>query len=256
MTIFKAALPVVGSSISLAAAPVQAEEYVQLNAGVDYSSGDYGDTVDTDFLAVPIGVKYQADNFYFKASTAYLDVKGPSGVIPGDGGVNTPGGAITSRSGIGDTWLTAGYSLGIGRSTWFDAVGKVKLPTASEAKALGTGTTDFVAQGELLHSFGAMSVSAHGGRRFNGSSDLYALRDVWLAGAGVYFKGHRTTVGLDYDWRQGATSTSPDISELTASLTYKMTDALRLQGYAYTGLADGSPDLGGGLQVLYRFGKR
>lgn len=243
-------------AIFLAGSPVQADDYVQLNTGVDYSSGDYGDAVDTDFLAIPIGAKYQADNFYLKASTAYLDVKGPAGVIPGDGGVSTPGGAVTSRSGMGDTWLTAGYSFGIGRSTWFDSVGKVKLPTASEAKALGTGTTDFVAQGEILHSFGPMSVSAYGGRRFNGTSDVYALRDVWLGGTGIYFNKSRTTVGLDYDWRQGATLTSPDISEITGSLTYKMTEAVRLQAYAYTGLADGSADLGGGVQLLYRIGKR
>lgn len=241
----------------LTATPALAEdEYIQINTGVDYSSGDYGDTVDTDFLAIPIGVKYQADNFYLKASISYLDVKGPSGVIPGDGGVNSgPGGAVTSRNGIGDLWLTAGYSLPVGDGTWFDAVGKVKLPTASESKFLGTGSTDFTAQGELLHNFGDVSISAYGGRRFNGSSDVFALRDVWLGGAGVYVNADKAMFGIDYDWRQGSTPTSPDISELTGSLTYKLSDTLRLQGYGYTGLADGSPDLGGGMQRLFRFGQ-
>ena len=238
----------------LAANPAEADDYIQVNTGIDYSSGDYGDVADTDFLAVPLGIKYQADKFYLKASISYLDVKGPAGVIPGDGGVSSPGGAVTSRSGIGDLWLTAGYSLPIADSTWFDAVGKVKLPTASESKSLGTGSTDFTAQGELLHSFGNLSVSAYGGRRFNGSSDLYNLRDVWLGGGGVYLTADRVLLGLDYDWREGATATSPDISEATASLTYKVSDSLRLQGYGYTGFADGSPDLGGGLQILYRIG--
>ena len=235
---FKPALLAAIPAICLASTPAQAEDYVQINTGVDYSSGDYGDTVDTDFLAVPVGIKYQGDKWYVKASTAYLDVEGPSGVIPGDGGVSNPGGAVTSRSGIGDTWIAAGYSLGIGDSTWFDAVGKVKLPTASEAKALGTGTTDFVAQGEFLHSLGNVSVSAYGGRRFNGSSDVFDLRDVWLGGAGVYVNADRVMLGLDYDFRQGSTGTSPDISELTGSLTYKLSDSLRLQGYGYTGLAE------------------
>lgn len=239
----------------LVAAPAQADDYIQLNTGVDYSSGDYGDTVDTDFLAIPVGVRYQADNFYLKASISYLDVKGPSGVIPGDGGVSDPGGAVTSRSGLGDLWVTAGYSLPVGSSTWFDAVGKVKLPTASETKFLGTGSTDFTAQGELLHSFGALSVAAYGGRRFNGSSDLFDLRDVWLGGGGVYVNADRITLGLDYDWREGSTPTSADISELTGSLTYKLNDSLRLQGYGYTGFADGSPDLGGGVQLLFRLGQ-
>lgn len=246
------------SALMLAATPALADEpYIQVNLGVDYSSGDYGDVEDTDFLAIPVGVKYQADSFYLKASTSWIEVEGPSGVIPGDGGVTpgAPGGEVTSRSGVGDLWLTAGYSLPVGNATWFDAVGKVKLPTASEEKFLGTGSTDFTAQGELLHSLGNVSLAAYGGRRFNGSSEVFDLRDVWLAGAGMYVSVDRVMVGLDYDWRQASTETGPDISEATASLTYKLSDALRLQGYGYTGFADGSPDLGGGMQVLYRFGQ-
>lgn len=241
----------------LAASPAQADDYVQLNTGFDYSSGDYGDVEDTDFLAIPVGVKYQADDFYVKVSTSYLDVKGPSGVIPGDGGVTPgePGGEVTSRSGFGDTWVAAGYSMMVAEGTWFDAVGKVKLPTASQEKFLGTGSTDFVAQGELLHTIGPVSLGAYGGRRFNGTSDFFDLRDVWLGGVGLYSSAGKIALGLDYDWRQGSTTTAPDISEVTASATVKLNDSLRLQGYGYTGLSDGSPDLGGGMQVLLRFGQ-
>jgi hypothetical protein len=251
-SLLMAALP----ATAMFASPALAEDYIQISTGVDYSSGDYGDTVDTDFLAVPISIKYQTDSFYLRASTAWVDVKGPSGFIPGDGGVNpgNPGGEVVSRSGMGDINLTAGYSLYLGGNTFFDAVGKVKLPTASETKFLGTGSTDFVAQGELLHSLGDVSVGAFGGRRFNGSSDLFDLRDVWLGGAGIYYTKEKVALGLDYEWRQGSIAGAPDRSEATASLTYKLSDALRLQGYGYTGFADGSPDLGGGLQVLVRFG--
>lgn len=248
------------SAIALAATmlivtPAQAEDpYIQINTGIDYSSGDYGDVEDTDYLSVPVGIKYQADRFYVKAAISYVHAEGPSGVIPGEGGgTSTPGGATTSRSGLGDLWLTAGYSLPIAETTWFDFVGKAKLPTASESKFLGTGSTDFTAQGELLRSFGDVSIAAYGGRRFNGKSDILALRDVWLAGGGIYFGANDLTIGLDYDWREGATLTSPDVSEATASLTYKLNDKLRLQGYGYTGFADGSPDLGGGVQLLFRF---
>ena len=237
------------------ASPAMADEYIQVSTGIDYSSGDYGDTVDTDFLAIPVTVKYQAENFYLRASTSWLDVKGPAGFIPGDGGVTTgtPGGQVVSRSGMGDVNLTAGYSFFLGGTTYFDAVGKVKLPTASESKLLGTGSTDFTAQGEVLHSIGDVSVGAFGGRRFNGSSDLFELRDVWLGGAGVYYKKNKISLGLDYEWRQGSVAGAPDLSEATASLTYELSKALRLQGYTYTGFSDGSPDLGGGMQVLVRF---
>jgi hypothetical protein len=237
------------------ATPAFAEEYVQLSTGIDYSTGDYGETADTDFLAIPVSIKYQAENFYIRAATSWVDVKGPSGFIPGDGGVTTgnTGGQVVSRSGLGDVNLTAGYSFFLGGSTFFDAVGKVKLPTASESKFLGTGSTDFTAQGEVLHSMGDVSVGAFGGRRFNGSSDLFELRDVWLGGAGVYYKKNKISLGLDYEWRQGSIAGAPDLSEATASLTYELSKALRLQGYTYTGFSDGSPDLGGGMQVLVRF---
>lgn len=251
LSILSAAL----ASVAFMASPVSAEDNVQISTGVDYSTGDYGDTVNTDFLAIPVSIKYQADNFYLRASTSWVDVTGPSGFIPGEGGVTTgnPGGAVVSRSGIGDVNLTAGYTFFLGGSTFFDAVGKVKLPTASTSKFLGTGSTDFTAQGEVLHSIGDVSIGAFGGRRFNGSSDLFQLRDVWLGGAGIYYKKNKISLGLDYEWRQGSIAGAPDISEATASLTYELNKKLRLQGYSYTGFADGSPDIGGGLQVLYRF---
>jgi len=251
LLILAAALP----AVAFVASPASAEEYVQISTGIDYSTGDYGDAVDTKFLALPVSIKYQADNFYMRASTSWVDVSGPSGFIPGEGGVTTgnPGGALVSRSGLGDVNLAAGYSFVLGGKTFFDAVGKVKLPTASESKFLGTGSTDFTAQGELLHNIGDVSVGAFGGRRFNGSSDMFQLRDVWLGGAGIYYKKNKISLGLDYEWRQGSIVGAPDISEATASLTYEMTKKLRLQGYSYTGFADGSPDIGGGLQILYRF---
>jgi hypothetical protein len=243
-------------TIAVTSAPIRAEDYVQVGVGVDYSKGNYGDPIDTEMLAVPVTTKVQMGNFFASAALPWVRVEGPDNVIPGDGGI-TPGigtGALTTRKGVGDLILSAGYSLPLADATFFDLTGKVKLPTADEDKFLGTGTTDYTLQGELLHSFGPLSIAARGGRRFNGSNHTFPLRDVWQAGAGAYYQTGLMTVGLDYDWREGSLSTSPDRSEATASLTYKLNDGLRLQGYGYTGFSDGSPDLGGGLQVLYRFG--
>lgn len=129
------------------------------------------------------------------------------------------------------------------------------MATASETKGLGTGTTDFTAEAELVQVFGPTSVSLRGGRRFNGSSALFPLKDVWQAGGGIYYTADKLTLGLDYDWRDAALPTSFDRSELAASVSYALSPALRLQGYGYTGFTDGSPNLGGGLQLLYRFGR-
>lgn len=234
------------------AAPAQADDYVQMSVGVDYSSGDYGTTPDTTILAVPVALKVKQGDFSVRASLPWLRVEGPA--VPGDGGAIPGSGSTASRSGIGDLSMAATYSLPIGDSTYFDVAGKVKLPTADEAKGLGTGTTDFTAEGELTQVFGQTSVSVRAGRRFNGSTAAFPLEDVWQAGGGIYHSAGPVTVGLDYEWREGALPTAPDRSEITGSLGYKLNDAFRLQGYAYTGLTDGSPNLGGGVQLLYRFG--
>ena len=243
-------------AIACAAPSAFAEDYVQVGVGVDFSKGDYGDVIDTEMLTIPVTAKVKVGNFYAAAALPYVRVEGPESVVPGDGGA-IPGGpstAVSTREGIGDLILTAGYSLPLSDRTYFDIIGKLKLPTASEEKFLGTGTTDVTVQGELLHSFGAASVAVRGGRRFNGTNALFPLRDVWQAGAGVYYQAGPATLGLDYDWREASLSTGAERSEATASLTYRINQSLRLQGYGYTGFSDGSPDLGGGVQVLYRFG--
>lgn len=244
------------SALALLASPAAAEDYLQVGLGVDYSSGDYGETSDTEILAVPLSVKYNRGDFFLRASLPYVHVKGPGSVVPGDGGA-VPGGAagaVTSNSGVGDFSLSAGYTLPLTGSTFLDVIGRVKLPTASEAKGLGTGTTDFTAEAALTHQLGPVSLSGRGGRRFNGSSARFPLDDIWFAGAGAYYQAGDVTLGLDYDWRERSLPTAANRSELTGSVSVKLSQQLRLQGYGYTGFTDGSPDAGGGLQVLYRFG--
>ena len=243
----------------------QAEDYVQLGLGADYSTGDYGDDVDTTMLAVPVSATVKTGNLTLRLAVPWVSIEGAAGVIPGDGGVRGPGNGgggggpdpteVTSRSGIGDVVASATYSFALLENTYFDVTGKVKLPTASEGEAIGTGTTDYTVQGELMQVFGDVSAALRAGRRFNGSSEAFPLQDVWQGGASLYLVSGDTTFGLDYDWRDGSLPTAPNRSEVTGSATHKLSDALRLQGYAYTGLSDGSPDIGGGVQVLYRFGQ-
>jgi hypothetical protein len=249
-----AALAVFGF-LTMQSAPAVADEYIQIGLGFDYSDGDYGDIEDTEIIAAPLSVKYIDEDFFVRASLPYLRIKGPGGVIPGDGGVIGPGGdTVTTEKGIGDLTLAAGYSIPLAWSTWLDFTGKVKVPTGSRSKGLSTGTTDFTAEAEIMHVFGAASASVRAGRRFNGSSTLYPLDDVWLAGASVYYQTGKLTLGLDYDWREGSLPTSQDRHEITGSATYKLSPAFLLQGYAYTGFNNASPDAGAGVQLLYRFG--
>lgn len=247
------ALGLSAAATALTAVPAHAEDYVQVGIGVDYSSGDYGTTPDTNIVAIPVSFKLKQGDFFVRASLPYLHVEGPT--VPGDGGGLPGPGLANSRSGIGDLTFAAGYSLPLGDTTYFDLSGRVKLPTASEIEGLGTGTTDFTAESELTQMFGGTSVSVRGGRRFNGSNAQFPLADVWQAGGSIYHTAGNVTFGLDYDWRDAALPTSFDRSELAGTVAYKFESGLRLQGYAYTGFTNGSPNLGGGLQLLYRFGQ-
>jgi len=258
ITRFTALAAIAVSPLALHPNSAAAEDYVQVGTGIDYSSGDYGNADDTKILSVPFSLKVKKDAFFVRASLPYLHLKGPGSVVGGDGGP-VPGGspgAVTSNDGIGDLSLSAGYTLDVTDSTYIDLIGRVKVPTASEAKNLGTGTTDFTAEAAITHQFGELSLSARGGRRFNGSSARFPLRDVWLAGAGAYYQAGDIMLGLDYDWREASLSTASDRSEVTGSVTYTLTPAVRIQGYGYTGFTDGSPNAGGGLQLLYRFAMR
>jgi hypothetical protein len=233
----------------------RAEDYVQFGLGADYSKGDYGFADDTEILAVPASIRYKTGNFFVRASLPWLRIEGPGSVVGGDGGPIQGGapGPVETHSGIGDLALSGGYSLDFSNSLYLDLVGRVKVPTASRKKSLGTGTTDVTTEATLTKQFGMLSLSAKGGRRFNGSNKTFPLRDAWLAGGSLAYQSGKVTLGVDYDWREAFVSGGSPVSELTGSITYKVTPAWRLQLYGYTGFANGSPDAGGGLQLLYRF---
>lgn len=262
-------------SLTLFAMPAHAETW-GLSGGVEYAKGDYGAILDTELLSAPIAIKVSEGGFWARASVPFIKVTGPAGVIPGEGGVTQGVGCLVtgllggcaesapadertriSRSGVGDVDLSAGYATALGRSTFVGISGGVKLPTASQEKFLGTGTTDYTASGEIAQRIGKVTVSARGGRRFNGENAIYALEDVWLAGGNISAQATRNlSLGLGYAWREGFLETSPDQSQAVASASYRLSDGLAVQGYGYTGLTEGSPDIGAGLQLSYRIGAK
>jgi hypothetical protein len=177
---------------------------------------------------------------------------GGSGGTAG-GNVTTVGGTANRRSGIGDVGITLGYSFDLGETTYLDVTGRVKLPTASRAKRIGTGKADYTVGADLVQDIGNASIYIGGRRRFTGNPAGSALRDVWGAGGGASYRfAGGTLIGADYDWQQGSTLGDGASSEVTGWIGFPLSKRMRMQVYASTGFTTNSTDFAGGLSLSYR----
>ena len=186
------------------------------------------------------------------ATPALADVSGGIVGTAAGHGVPLPG-ANNRRSGLGDVSVALGYSFELGRTTWFDLSTRVKLPTASTAKRLGTGKVDVTMGGDLVQDLGNASFYAGGRYRILGKPAGSTLRNtLGLGGGASYRLPGGTIVGADYDWQQSATRGRQASSEVTGWVNFGLTRRLRMQVFASTGLNTNSTDFAGGLSLSYR----
>ncbi len=263
---------------------------VRLSTGISYSNGDYGELQDTEVLAVPVSLTFKTGNVRFRVSVPYVRVNGPGSLLQtpdgGDSGGGGGGGgrgrgrggdssgrdievedlldndivdddavvAGNKRSGIGDVNVSLMYSLGLGSGFYIEPSAKVKLPTASKSKRLGSGKTDFTLSSDFVKEIGAASIYVHGRRKFAGKATGSTIRSTWGAGAGASIDaGETVTIGGDYDWQQSAFAGRGASSEVTGWVNFRVTRRASLNLYAGTGLNDNSASLIGGATVSYRF---
>lgn len=247
-----------------------------VTAGIDYTEGEYGVAgADNWTWTYPLIVKYETGPLTLKANFAYVNTRG----VNRDTGLSV-GSAAEEQSGIGDTTLSAFYTLldpskaGVG----LDLGLKVKVVTADKDKDLiTTGNTDYSLQADLYKGFGAFTAfgtvgwTSKGDIRFRDRDRLLVDgvtpnptfeqfletspdNDPWYASIGGSYKlTSDTSLGLAYDWRQKLFDRSDDISEATLFVTHKLGKNWKFQGYGLTGFSDASPDWGLGATVGYGF---
>ena len=225
-----------------------------LGTGLHYSSGDYGTSATTTILSVPFSARYDTGPWSLRASVPYLEVSGPSAVIPGVGAVRSSnprrrgGGAEGTASGLGDTTLSATYAAYPG----IDLTGKVKIATADPDQGLGTGEHDAAALIDVYKTFDRVTLFAGLGYHMLGSSPDIPLDNVWSGTfGGSYRIDQRDSAGLAFDARQRVSPSASPQRELTAFWERKLDRAWKAQVYILKGFADGSPDFGAGLSVAY-----
>jgi hypothetical protein len=170
------------------------------------------------------------------------------------GNVINPGGTNRSVNGLGDMSVTLTYSFDVGSGIWFDTTAKVKIPSASVRKGLGTGRTDATLQAEAGKDFGPLGVYIGGRRKFAGSNAANPLRNTWGAGGGASYRMSKgASIGLDYDWQQASFVGGRPSSEVTAWTSLRLSKRLNLYLYGLVGTNSGSAEGAGGVSLSYRF---
>lgn len=252
------AIIAMASSMNALASTAKTESNPQLtlSTGVDYSSGDYGQTIDTQITYVPLTAKLKVDRWAGKLTIPYISITGPGVVIGGsEGSTAGAAGVKSTESGLGDVTASLAYTAPLGsKDTKATFTGKVKFPTADEGRNLGTGEIDYTLQAGLTQNIGDFYLSGSVARKFNGSSARFQLDDVWkyALGAGYSFTPE-TTVGVGYDYRQSSTAAGDAASEVSTFVSHKLNEDWSLLVYADTGFTDASPNFGGGVQISYQF---
>jgi hypothetical protein len=222
-----------------------------LASGFDYYTGKYGAASDTDVWNVPLSLRDQIDKFRVELTVPYLHVHGP-GVFAG-GVIVSGNNAVTTRSGLGDVNLGAAWVLHQDDQSLpgIELAGSVKLPTAS--RALGTQKFDYNIQANLNHSI-SQSVMLFGSLGYQWLSDFrgFQLEDGVTATGGVNFRATDTTsVGVSANFRQAYYHTLDDQFSLTPYALWTFAPQWRLSGYGIIGFTNSSPDVGGGVRLIF-----
>lgn len=221
-----------------------------LSLGADYTSGDYGSGEATRTWTVPVSLKHESGPWIFRASVPYVRVEGGFSR-------DSQGQAVERevQSGIGDTVLAAFYNVLDSRRLAVDIGAKAKLATADSAKDLiTTGENDYSLQVDLFRTMASTSLFASLGYTVKGDSAAVRYRNPLYGALGMTVPlARRQSLGLAWDYREKSIDGGAEISELTLFFSRKLDANDRLQLYAVHGLADGSPDFGGGAVLTRSF---
>ena len=238
-----------------------AETEVSFSTGVNYSSGDYGGTTDTEVFSAPFAVRAENGPWSFSASTSYLSITGPADVAEDAGGGGGDGGTIVrtgTEEGIGDTNLAASYRFShlVGSRFYFEATARVRLPTGDENKGLGVGTTDYGLSGELGVNQRGGGASVELTRRFLGERVGVERNDGWQVNTSVWVRvGERTQLGAFGSWREATSDGREDPAQVGGYVSYRISPQVRVAINAAAGMSDASADYSTGVRLTWKPGE-
>jgi hypothetical protein len=254
--------PVGAPNVPVNPTPVLSDDDFKFKAstGASYISGKFNQPSTTDILYAPFTGEVSKGPWTFNVTVPWVTIHGNGAVIgAGDVGVVAPGlGSTETHTGLGDVETGLTYTWKFPEDTAaLGFTGQVKFPTGDRDKSLGTGEFDFTGLVNVAKRFDKVVLFGVGGHRFstnNQNFNNFDLKGIWQADVGAaYSFSDKWMGGLIYDWRQSATDATDNPSQLTPFVNYNITPQTNIQAYGVAGLSNGSPDLGAGLTLGYKF---
>jgi hypothetical protein len=266
------------------------EQNWQIGVTPSYSSGNFGTTTTSEFVYLPFSVRrYFRDGdvslvipFVSVTSDGTVTLVGgqPIQTLPGrclkkggteidtdkpeclallNAGQGVAGQAaqIVTNSGLGDIILRGRYYLVEERDyvPLIAITGRLKIPTASEGKGLGTGALDHGYGIEMSKLIGEKWLAfLDGGYNFIGDPDGRELQNqYWYdVGAGFYFTKN-LLASVYFEEYRALVPGLVNIRDFFFAMNYKASAAWRFNGGVAVGVSNGAPDYVVSIGTSYRF---
>ncbi len=225
----------------------------QAGASIYTESGDYGTGSRTTTTYIPFSIRRYFEPGDLELIVPLISVTSQGQVIVVEGVPTRQGnGRAASRvthGGLGDMVFKGRYYLVEERDyiPSIDAVGKIKFPTASRTKGLGTGEFDEGGSLEFSKSIAERYVAlADAGYVIIGSPPGLELRNQWhySLGGGYCFLPKKLLGSLTYEEYRALIAGDPNPKDLLLSAEYFATPRLRVDGGIMIGLSTTTADFG------------
>ncbi len=265
-----------------------AERNWQIGVTPNYSSGNFGTDVRSDFVYVPFSIRRlfrdgdvtvvvpfvsvtsngtatlvggqptpTLPRRCLRRSGTEIDTSKPECLALLNAGQGVTGGEEVTHSGLGDI-IVRGRYYAIEEKEWFPLVAltaRVKIPTASESKGLGTGALDHGYGVELSKMLGNRWIAfLDGGYNFIGDPDGRELQNqYWFDVGGGHYIAKSLLFSVYYEEYRSLVADRVNIRDVFVAFNYKASDAWRFNGGVTVGLSNSAPDYGVSLGTNYRF---
>jgi hypothetical protein len=239
-----------------------AEEDWQTDLSFSYTSGNYGTTERTNVRYAPLSIRRLLPDGDITLVIPYLHLTSDAAVTIVNGIPQAAGGQQAARTrtiseGLGDILLRGRYYVldEQGLLPTVAVTGRVKFPTADEAKGLGTGQFDESAGLEVTKY---LSENWLGLADFTytlvGKLDTITLRNQWFFDVGLGYSFTKDFLGsVYYEEQQSPVPGRTNPRDALAAFSHRITSLVRLNMALMLGLNSSSPDYGitGGLSLRF-----